>query len=102
MKEGHVRSLFPNDRERREIVTRALSGARMIGMRGNNHVKIYIEGDGMVTTANSGGGRGSENFESQLRRAHRSVNSDFPRLGESVKAFQRRLAKNRGSNNEQQ
>lgn len=103
MREGHARSLFPNDKERQSIVIRALSGARMIG-HGNNdkHVKIFVEGDGLVTTANSGGGRGSENFESQLRRAHRSVGHDFPRHGETLKAFQRRRERKQGNVDEQQ
>lgn len=103
MKEGHARSLFPKDKERQGIVIRALSGARMIGHGGaSSHVKIYVEGDGLVTTANSGGGRGSDNFESQLRRAHRSVGKDFPRHGESLKAFQRRMERKQGNVDEQQ
>lgn len=102
MKEGHVRSLFKSDKDRQAIVIRALAGARMIGSGGGSkHVKIFIEGDGLVTTASTGGGgRGAENFESQLRRAHRSVGMDFPRHGENPKAFQRRMERKKGNVNE--
>lgn len=100
MKEGHVRSLF-QDKERREVVTRALKGARMIGVHGGNrnHVKIYVEGNGMVTVSTSGKGRALENIESDLRRAHRSVGKDFPRLGESDKAFERRMQRQQQQDN---
>jgi hypothetical protein len=103
MKEGHARSLFHGDKDRQGIVIRALGGARMIGHKSSKHIKIYIEGDGLVTTASSGGGgRGAENFESQLRRAHRSVGMDFPRHGESTKAFQKRMERKQGNVDEQQ
>lgn len=102
IKEGHVRSLFSNDRERQDILIRALGhGARMIANPSSKHIKIFVEGDGIVTTPATGGGgnRSLENFEAQLRRAHRSVGKDFPRRGESDKAFQRRLQRQQEQNN---
>lgn len=100
MTEGHVRSLF-SEKDRREVVTRALKGARMIGIRGNNHVKIFVEGDGIVTIGNTGRGRASANIESDLRRAHRSVGRDFPRSGESDKQFERRMQRQKEQDNGQ-
>jgi len=101
MREGHVRSLFAGQKDRQDIMIRALNGARMIGHGGGSrHIKIYVEGDGIVTdSASGGGGRGAENFEAQLRRAHRSVGKDFPRRGESDKAFQRRMQRQKEQDN---
>jgi len=93
MKEGHVRSLIPNDKDKQDVVIRALHGARMIGIRGTNHLKLYVEKDGMVTVGLTGEGRGTQNIESEIRRAHRSVGHDFPRKKESIKQFQRRMQK---------
>jgi len=93
MKEGHVRSLIPGDKDKQDVVIRALNGARMIGVRGSNHLKIYVENNGMVTVGLTGSGRGTENIEAELRRAHRSVGQDFPRKRESLKQFQRRMLK---------
>lgn len=104
MKEGHVRSLGM-DRERQEVMIRALqSGHQFIGVKsGGNHIKIYIKDDGLVTTASTGGERrGVDNFESQMRRNLRTVGKDFPRRNESLKAFQRRMARQQGNNNEQE
>jgi len=99
MTEGHVRSLFP-EKDRREVVIRALKGARMIGIRGsNNHVKIFVEDDGIVTVGGTGRGRAWANIESDLRRAHRSVGKDFPRSGESDKAFERRMQRQKEQDN---
>lgn len=82
------------DKESREILKRAVSGGHPLIARKtqSNHIQIMIKDDGMVTTAGTGGrGRGSANFESELRRGIRSVGGDFPRKNESIKAFQKRM-----------
>ncbi len=102
MKEGHVKSL-KTDKDRKNVLIRAIgSGHPMIAeQRRNGHIVVHVKDDGSITTASSGGGgRGVENFESQLRRAHRSVGSDFPRKNESDKQFQRRMANNQKPNEE--
>ena len=94
MHAGHVRSLS-TDKDKKDVLMRAIdSGHPMIAQQTRNgHVTIHIKDDGSVTTSGSGSGgnRGTQNFESELRRAHRSVNSDFPRKAESLKQFQRRM-----------
>lgn len=98
MTAGHVRSL-KTDKDRRDVLIRAISsGHPMIAeQRRNNHIVVHVKDDGSVTTAGSGGGgRGVDNFESQLRRAHKSVGSDFPRKNESDKQFQRRMDNKNG------
>lgn len=100
--EGGVNSIkLPKDM--REVLARAVSGGHpMIVMHKGSHVKVFIKDDGIVTTASSGGrGRGTANFEAELRRNHRSIGKDFPRKSESPKAFQRRMAKNQSNNTEQ-
>lgn len=102
MHEGHVRSLSA-EKETKEILMRAIqSGHPMIAIQPkSNHIKIYVKDDGIVTTGGTGGGgRGFANFEAQLRRAHRSVGSDFPRRNESLKKFQERMKK--GNKDEQE
>lgn len=104
MKEGHVRSLGI-DKERQDVLIRALqSGHQFIGMKsGGGHIKIYIKDDGLVHTASTGGDRrGVDNFESQLRRNLKGIGKDFPRRNESMKAFQRRMAKQQGGDSEQE
>lgn len=90
-------------RDARDVLARAVSGGHpMIAMHKGSHIKIYIKDDGIVTTTSSGGrGRGVANFESDLRRGHRSVGKDFPRKNESPKAFQKRMAENQSNNTEQ-
>lgn len=102
MTAGHVKSL-KTDKDRRDVLIRAISsGHPMIAeQRRNSHIVVHVKDDGSVTTSSSGGGgRGVDNFESQLRRAHKSVDSDFPRKGESDKQFQRRMAKKQKPNEE--
>ena len=94
MHAGHVRSLS-TDQDKKDVLMRAIdSGYPMIAQQTRNgHVTIHIKDDGSVVTSGSGGkgNRGTQNFESELRRAHRSVGSDFPRKTESLKQFQRRM-----------
>jgi hypothetical protein len=80
-------------RDHREILARAVSGGHpIIARQGKDHVKLYIKDNGIVVASGSGGrGRGSQNFESQLRRGHRQANTDFPRKNESLKQFQQRM-----------
>lgn len=80
-----------------DILARAVSGGHPLIVRytGKGHIQVLVKDDGMVITSGSGGrGSGNDNFESELRRAHRSVGKDFPRKNESMKQFQRRMAKN--------
>jgi hypothetical protein len=103
MTAGHVKSL-KTDKDRRDVLIRAISsGHPMIAeQRRNNHIVVHVKDDGSITTSGSGGSgnRGVENFESQLRRAHKSVGSDFPRKSESDKQFQRRMANKQKPNEE--
>jgi len=96
MHAGHVRSLS-TDQDKKDVLIRAIdSGHPMIAQQTRNgHVTIHIKDDGSVVTSGSGskGNRGTQNFESELRRAHKSVGSDFPRKTESLKQFQRRMGK---------
>lgn len=93
-------------KEMREVLSRAVTGGHpMIAMHtGKSHIRVYIKDDGIVHTTSSGGGqgRGTANFEAELRRGHRSVGKDFPRRNESVKAFQKRMTKNQGGDSEQE
>lgn len=101
--EGMVHGV-PMDKESREILGRAVSGGHPLIARRtqNSHVQIIIKDDGIITHAGTGGrGRGSANFESELRRGIRSVGGDFPRRNESIKAFQRRIQKNQSSSEQQ-
>ncbi len=101
MKEGHVKSL-KTDSDRKDVLIRAIvSGHPMIAeQRRNGHIMVHVKDDGSVTTSSTGGkgNRGAKNFESELRRAHRSVGSDFPRKNESDKQFQKRMAKKQNPN----
>lgn len=94
MHAGHVRSLS-TDQDKKDVLIRAIdSGWPMIAQQTRSgHVTIHVKDDGSVVTSGSGssGKRGTQNFESELRRAHRSVGSDFPRKTESLKQFQRRM-----------
>jgi len=103
MTAGHVKSL-KTDKDKKDVLIRAISsGHPMIAeQRRNGHLVVHVKDDGSVITSGSGssGHRGVENFESQLRRAHKSVDSDFPRKGESDKQFQRRIAKKQKPNEE--
>ena len=96
MHAGHVRSLS-TDKDKKDVLMRAIdSGHPMIAQQTRSgHVTIHIKDDGSVVTSGSGskGNRGTQNFESELRRAHKSVGSDFPRKTESLKQFQRRMGK---------
>lgn len=88
-----------------DILARAVSGGHPMIARttAKGHIQVMIKDDGIVVTSGTGGGgSGNANFESELRRAHRSVGRDFPRKNESMKQFQRRMAKNQGDSNEQQ
>ena len=93
-------------KDMREVLSRAVTGGHpMIATHtGGTHLRIYIKDDGMVHTTTTGGGqgRGTANFEAELRRSHRSVGRDFPRRNESMKAFQKRMAKNQGGDSEQE
>lgn len=93
------------DKDFREILQRAISGGHPMIARqtSKGHVQIYIKDDGIVNAAGtSGGGRGANNFEGEMRKAHRSVGMDFPRKNESLKQFQRRMQRQQGNNNEQE
>ncbi len=98
---GHVRSLS-TDKDKKDVLIRAIaSGHPMIAeQRRNNHIMVHVKDDGSVTTSSTGGSdnRGTQNFESRLRRAHRSVGSDFPRKNESDEQFKRRMAKKQNPN----
>lgn len=95
----------PIPKEHREVLRRAvLGGHPMIARQtSKKHVQIYVKDDGLVLTSGTGGGgRGAENFEGDMRRAHRSVGKDFPKKNESMKQFQRRMEKQQGNNNGQE
>lgn len=96
MHAGHVRSLS-TDKDKKDVLMRAIdSGHPMIAQQTrNSHVTIHVKDDGSVVTSGTGssGKRGTQNFESELRRALRSVGSDFPRKTESLKQFQKRMGK---------
>lgn len=87
-------------REYRDILARAVQGGHPLIAQStrSGHYTIHIKDDGSVVFAGTGGrGRGTANFESQLRRNLRTVNADFPRKNESMKQFERRIAKKQGT-----
>jgi hypothetical protein len=84
------------DKDYSEVVARASSGPvpLIVVKQRNNHFRVHIKDDGIVTGAGSGGrGRGHQNFESDLRRNIRQLGHDFPRRNESQKQFERRMQK---------
>lgn len=89
-------------RDMRDVLARAVSGGHpMIAhvSNKNTHIRIYIKDDGIVGTSSTGGrGRGTANFEADLRRAHRSIGKDFPRGNESMKQFLKRMEKQQSDN----
>jgi hypothetical protein len=82
------------DKEYSEVISRAASGPvpLIVVKQRNNHFRVHIKDDGIVTGAGSGGrGRGHQNFESDLRRNIKQLGHDFPRRNESQKQFERRM-----------
>ena len=86
---------IPMPKDGQDVLSRAVSGGHPLIARktSKGHIQVLIKDDGIVIHSGTGGrGSGNENFESALRRAHRSIGRDFPRKNESMKQFQRRMA----------
>lgn len=95
---------IPLGKEHLEVLRRVAMGPVLVRahVQRNGHVQIHIKDDGIVgTSGTASDGRGFKNFEADMRRNIRQLGHDFPRHGEELNQFQRRMdTKNSEKNDE--
>lgn len=86
--EGHASS-FRTDNNTKDLLIHVAKHSPtpvIASITQNNHIKLYFKDDGLVVIpGTSGGGRGTANAESQIRRSLGSHGFEFPTMKQIAK-----------------